>query len=226
MTLLFVHGSGFTGDVFRQQMDAFPGSHAPNLPGHLTAGTPETVEDFATFIAAYIRHQSLRDVVLCGHSLGAAIAIQIALDARIPVRALVLLGGGGRLRVAPAFLEGMERDFPATARQVASFFFAEPSEQRIDWAAGYMERVGPAQTLRDFRACDAFDALERLAEISVPVLALTGEADRLTPPKFAHGIADRVPGAQARILAGAGHFLMVERPEETNQAIRTFLSGI
>lgn len=226
VTLLFVHGSGFTGEVFGRQMEAFPGSHAPNLPGHLSAGAPESVEDFANFVAAYIREQDLRDVVLCGHSLGAAIAIQTALEARVPLRGLVLLGGGARLRVAPAFLEGMARDFPAAARQIASFFFAEPSDERIEWAAGCMERVGQAQTLRDFRACDAFDALERLPGVSVPVLALTGEADKLTPPKFAHGIADRVPGAQARILAGAGHFLLVERPEETNQAIRTFLSGI
>lgn len=225
MTLLFLHGAGFAGDVFAAQTAEFSESHAPNLPGHFSEGEPQTVGEFAQFIARYIRERDLHDVVLCGHSLGGAIAIQTALDRAVPLRALVLLGSSARLRVAPAFLRGFESDFYATARQVASYFFADPTAERIAWAADSMRRVGQAQTVRDFRACDAFDALERLGEITVPVMALTGEADKMTPPKFALALADRVPGAQARILAGAGHFLMVERPAETNHAIRTFLLG-
>jgi pimeloyl-ACP methyl ester carboxylesterase len=226
VTLVFLHGAGFGGDVFAAQTAEFEASHAPNLPGHFCPGQPQTVDEFAAFVAEYVHRNDLRDVVLCGHSLGGAIAIQTALDRAVPLRALVLLASGAKLRVAPAFLKGFESDFRATAREVASYFFAEPAPARIAWAADCMERVGPAQTLRDFRACDAFDALERLGEISVPVLALTGEADKMTPPKFAHALADRVPGAQARIIAGAGHFVMVEQPDETNEAIRACLSGI
>jgi pimeloyl-ACP methyl ester carboxylesterase len=54
------------------------------------------------------------------------------------------------------------------------------------------------------------------------LLALTGVADRLTPPKFAQFFADRVEGARARILPEAGHLLMLERPNETNAEIRAF----
>jgi pimeloyl-ACP methyl ester carboxylesterase len=226
VTLLFIHGAGFFGDVFAAQTADFAESHAPDLPGHGTAGQPESVGEFASFIARYVSERALRDVVLCGHSLGGAIAMQTALDRAIPLKAVVLLGCGARLRVAPAFLQGFQSDFESTAREVASYFFAEPTPARIEWAVGCMRRVGQGQTLRDFRACDAFDVLERLGEISVPVLALTGEADKMTPPKFTHALADRVPRGQARILGRAGHFSMVERPAETNEAIRTFLSGV
>lgn len=226
MTLVFIHGAGFTGEVFAQQVSAFAGAHAPNLPGHLTPGRPQSIAEFARFIAAYVQERDLPDVVLCGHSMGGAVALQTALDAAVPLRALVLLGSGARLRVAPSFFEGFERDFAATARLVAGYFFADPTAERIEWAAGFMERVGAEQTLRDFRACDAFDALERLGEVRLPLLALTGEADKMTPPKFAQALAGRVPDAQARILPAAGHLAMVERPEETNAAIRTFLSGV
>lgn len=226
MTLLFLHGAGSTGEAFAAQTAAFEGSHAPNLPGHLTAGDPQSVSDFADFVAAYVRSNDLRDVVLCGHSLGGAIALQTALDGKVPLRALILLGSGARLRVAPGFFEEFRRDFAAAARLVAGYYFAEPTNERIEWAAGTMESVGAAQTLRDFEACDAFDVLDRLGELSIPVLALTGEADKMTPPKFGQAFADRVPGARARILPRAGHFLMVERPEETNDAIRAFLMGI
>ena len=226
VTLMFIHGAGCTGEVFAPQMAAFPGSHAPNLPGHTSPGEPRSVAEFAAFIAGYAREHRLGDLVLCGHSLGGAIALETALQGEVPLRGLALLGCGARLRVAPAFLQGFQADFAATARLVAGYLFAEPTPERIEWAAGLMERVGASQTLRDFQACDAFDALDRIEAIRVPVLALTGESDRMTPPKFAQAIAGRVPGAQARILAGAGHFAMAERPEETNAALASFLSGL
>jgi pimeloyl-ACP methyl ester carboxylesterase len=226
VTLLFLHGAGSLGEAFAAQTAVFAGSRAPNLPGHLTAGEPQSVSEFADFVAEYVRSNELRDVVICGHSLGGAVAIQTALDGKIPLRALVLLGSGARLRVAQTFLEDFQRDFPSAARRVAGYYFAQSTPERIEWAARTMQLVGAAQTLRDFRACDAFDALGRLGEISIPVLAIAGEADKMTPPKFTQAFADRVPGAQARILPRAGHFVMVERPEETNDAIRAFLVGI
>lgn len=226
MTLVFLHGAGFTSEVFAAQLEEFEGALAPNLPGHLCAGEPESVAEFASFVATFVRERALRDVVLCGHSMGGAVALQSALDRTPGLRAVILLGSGARLRVAPAFIDGLASDFAATARLIARNFFADPEPERVEWAARFMERVGAPQTIRDFRACDAFDALERLGEIDVPLLALTGEADKMTPPKFADALADRVPGGQARIVPGAGHLVMVERPEETNAAIRAFLSGV
>ncbi len=96
----------------------------------------------------------------------------------------------------------------------------------MDAAVGMMLAVGQAQTVRDFRACDAFDALDRVDRIRLPVLALTGEADKLAPAKHAAALAGRVRGAQARMIRDAGHFVMVERPAETNAAIAAFVSGL
>jgi pimeloyl-ACP methyl ester carboxylesterase len=226
VTLLFVHGAGFTGEAFADQVAAFSGSHAPHLPGHGSPGEPQSIAQFADFLASYIDERKLRQVVLCGHSMGGAVALELALRRHPALAGLVVIGGGARLRVAPAIFERMEADFEEGARFVASFFFADPSPERIDWAVAAMQDVGQAQTLRDFHACDAFDALDRLGEVALPLLAVTGEHDKMTPPKFAQAFADRVPGAQARILQGAGHFAMVERPAETNAAIAAFLRGI
>lgn len=223
MRLLFVHGSGCTGDVFAAQLRAFTGAHAPNLPGHDAPGSPASVGEFADFIASYIATHELDDVVLAGNSLGGAIALECALRGLPQVAGIVLLGSGARLRVAPQVLAGLENEFEATATSLARLFFFEPLPQRVDEAVASMKRVGQAQTLRDFRACDAFDAVERVGKLGVPLLALTGEEDRLTPPKFAQFFANRVAGAQARIVPRAGHLIMVERPEETNAELRAFV---
>lgn len=226
MTLLFIHGAGCTGAVFDAQVRAFADSHAPNLPGHLCAGAPDSIAEFADAIEAYVAEKQLSAVVLCGHSMGGAVALELALRNRAWLTGAVLLGSGARMRVAPAFLDGLRSDFEPAARTIAEYYFAEPSEQRLEAAVQSMRRVGQAQTVRDFRACDAFDALERLGSVSVPLLALTGQADKMTPPKFALTLADRVPGTQARIVPAAGHFVMAERPAETNEAISAFLSGL
>ena len=226
MTLIFVHGAGFTGDAFAPQVQAFENAHFPNLPGHLCPGRPRHISDFAEFMEAYAAEHANGDAVLCGHSMGGAAAIEVALRRRVPLRALILIGSGARLRVAPAILEEVAADFQTAILRIATYFFAEPTEERVAWAVDFMRSVGPAQTLRDFQACNDFDALARLGDLSVPLLALTGEADRMTAPKFAHALADRVPGAQARIIPAAGHFVMVEQPEATNAEIAAFLSGV
>ncbi|HUN28947.1 MAG TPA: alpha/beta hydrolase, partial [Alphaproteobacteria bacterium] len=75
-------------------------------------------------------------------------------------------------------------------------------------------------------ACDAFDRIGQLAEVTLPVLAVTGERDVLTPPKFAQSLADRIPGASARIVPRAGHLAMAERPGEVNEALRAFVNHV
>jgi 3-oxoadipate enol-lactonase len=222
MQFFFVHGSGCTGDVFAAQLAAFPDAHAITLPGHTTPGAPATIGEFADAVSAELAGKAFDEAIVCGNSMGGAIALELAVRADPRVKAIVLLGSGSRLRVTPALLESLEADFAAGARALAPLFFAVPAPERIESAVAMMLHVGQAQTLRDFRACDAFDLTERLDDVRVPVLALTGESDRLTPPKYAQLVADRVPGGLARILPGAGHLAMVEKPEETNAALREF----
>jgi pimeloyl-ACP methyl ester carboxylesterase len=224
---VFVHGAGCTGDVFAQQLAAFEYASAPGLPGHGDGlPGPSSIGDFANQLAGAIGNDAAADIVLCGSSMGGAIALEMALRHPLPLAGIVLLGSGARLRVAPSIFERLDADFPAAAQELARAFFARPDPRLVDAAVEQMLRVGKEQTIRDFRACDAFDATESVAQLNVPLLALTGERDVFTPPKFALWFADRVPGAEARILPDAGHLAMLERPEETNAALRAFVERI
>jgi 3-oxoadipate enol-lactonase len=224
--LLFLHGAGFTGDVFEQQLRAFPEAQAPNLPGHLCEGAPKSIGEFADEVGTRAEQAGFERTVVCGHSMGGAVALELALRQPPWLAGAILLGAGARMRVAPAFLEGLESDFEATARRLAGYFFAHPAPERIEGAVNSMRRVGQAQTLRDFRACDAFDVLDRLESIRLPMLAVTGQQDALVPAKHAAALADRVPAARSRIVEGAGHFVMIEQPAETNETVAAFLRGL
>ena len=226
MQIVFVHGAGSTGAVFAAQTAAMPQALALTLPGHTTPGEPASVEAFADAVTDELRARDLRDVVLCGHSMGGAIALELALRRERRIRAVVMLSSGARLRVAPAILEQLENDFDAASLELPQHFYADATPERLHASTALMRAVGQAQTLRDFRACDAFNRVDRLEEVDLPFLALTGECDVLTPPKFANTLADRIPGASARIVPGAGHLAMAERPGHVNDALAAFVNHV
>jgi len=223
---VFVHGSGFTGAIFADQRAAFANSHAPNLPGHDAPGGCSTIAEFADFIEAYLSRNGLHEVCLCGNSMGGAIALQVGLRQNARVRALALLGSGARLRVAPWLLKGLRTDFEGTVGTIASKLYAQPSHEDLSRAVTFMRNVGPAQTRADYEACNAFDVTERLAELEVPVLAIAGENDVMTPPKYAQFVAARVRDGRVRVVPGAGHLMMAERPSETNEALADFVQSV
>ncbi len=226
MTLIFIHGAACLPHVFHAQLAAFPDAIAVNLPGHGTPGEPASIGEFADAVAAELDSRGVERAVLAGSSMGGAIALELALRNDPRIGGLVMLGSSARLRVAPAIFEAIDADFPAAAAMLANYFFAQPTEERLREAVTTMLEIGQAQTRRDFAACDAFDVRDRLEEIAVPLLALTGANDVMTPPKFAEAFVGRVPRATARILPDAGHLLFIERPDETNDAIRAFVTSI
>jgi 3-oxoadipate enol-lactonase len=222
--IFFIHGAGCTPASFGDFPQRFPGSQVPALPGRCgVAGQPASIEAFADAVEGVIAGRD--DAILCGHSMGGAVALEVALRGVSGVRGIVLLGSGSRLRVAPAIFEQLDADFEAASRQLAQWFFAEPTPERVAAAVADMSVVGREQTIRDFRACNAFDVGERLHELAVPLLAVTGERDAMTPPKYAQLLADRVPSGMARIIPGAGHFATIERPNDVAGAIAAFAAA-
>jgi len=92
--LVFIHGPGAGGcaDSFAYQLSHFPGSLAPNLPGHLEGDACPDVERYAEWLRGWLWAQGhKRDLVLVGFTLGACIGLQYALEYSDEVAALVLM---------------------------------------------------------------------------------------------------------------------------------------
>jgi pimeloyl-ACP methyl ester carboxylesterase len=91
-----------------------------------------------------------------------------------------------------------------------------------------MIREAPVGVIAEFYGallgCDQRDVLPVLGK--VPVTVVTGDKDRLIPPRLGAELAAEIPGARLAMVAGAGHALMLERPDVVNDVILSLLSEV
>ena len=73
----------------------------------------------------------------------------------------------------------------------------------------------------DLSACHAYQcALAAAAGITVPATLVLGERDMMTPARAGKALAAALPNARTVVLPGAGHMMMVERPDELLAALQ------
>ena len=227
MQLLFIHGSGGCAESFRFQLAAFPGARAVNLPGHPEGVLLESVSACTAWLHDYVEQEGLTDLVLAGHSLGGAIALQYALDYPGQPHGLVLIGSGARLKVHPRFLEPLEAAVVDPTRwnaQGGGFERVAPELAAV--MNGRRIENGPAAMLADMRACNDFDVMARLAQITLPVLAIVGSEDIMTPPKYSTFLATQLPRCEVVQVEGATHTGYAEQPDVFNAAIARFVQSL
>jgi pimeloyl-ACP methyl ester carboxylesterase len=224
--LFYVHGSGYTQDSFRDQVAAFPDSDVLSLPGH-PAGEPlRSVGDMAEWLDRYIHWAGAGKAFVAGNSLGGAIAMEWALRHPDHVAGLVLIGTGARLRVGQAIFDMLDHQWPASIPAMADIALsAGASAELRERVEQWQRTVGQKATRADYAACNEFDVMARLPEITAPVLVIVGGEDRLTPPKYSHYLHEHIAGSQLLEVPGAGHVVMAERPDVVNPAIAEFLEG-
>ncbi|MWG36065.1 alpha/beta fold hydrolase [Halomarina oriensis] len=231
---LYVHGSGGAHSVWVHQYGSrgFDGpSVALDLSGHGesddvdTDPGPETMTAYVEDVVAVARRTGAR--VLVGNSLGGAIALTVALDTDLDLTGLVLTGTGAKLGVSGDLEELLAEEFEAAVETLhgPDMLFHDADDETRTASIAAMEATGRAVTERDFLTCDAFDVRERLDEVAVPTLALTGEHDRLTPPSFHEYLADELPSSSAVTVEDAAHLSMLEHPDAWNDAVEPFLAG-
>lgn len=224
--LLYLHGSGHTADSFAAQASAFGGSLALSLPGH-PAGTPlDSVAASAGWLSARIDDIGSRAIV-AGNSLGGAIALQWALDHPEQAAGVVLVGSGARLRVSPEIFRMIDDDWPACIDTLVGWSLGPNASTALrERSQSWHRIVGKETTRTDYTACDRFDVMQRLDELHLPVLIIVGSNDRMTPVKYSTFLHEHIRGSMLAVVPDAGHLVMAELPEATNELMRSFLETI
>lgn len=232
-TLVFIHGAGQKGKFWQAQVDGLAdmaNTIAVDLPGHgnSNGGGFRQVGDYAAAIVDTIDALGIAAPVVCGLSMGGAIAQHLLIHHARRIKAGILINTGARLKVAPILIETIERNFDAHLSGLIDFAVAPVNQQTPDICRHVLASAidSPTVAADDFRACDAFDETEGVSAIRQPVLVLSARQDLLTPVRYAEWLAEHIPGASHTAIDNAGHMSPVEQPDAVNGSIRRFLETL
>jgi len=224
-TVVFLHGAAASGLVFGNQFQPFRKKaqcYFVDLPGHGASprlSTTSTINTYADSVVDFIRELK-RPVDLVGHSMGGAIALEIALLHPELLRRLILVASGCRLPGSAEVLKWLEQNYESGLDRIARNCFSDSVDASLlRTSRSQMARTDPEIVRTDFLACSLFARCDRLQEIRVPTLVICGEDDRMAPIELSQQLANSIPNARLEVIPRGSHLVMLEQPQRFNEAV-------
>ena len=239
--VLLIPGFATNFHLFDGQVDALSAKHTVtryDLRGQGKSSAPAagySTQEHVGDLAGLMGHLGVTRAHLVGASMGGAVAVRAALEHPDLVASLALAGAVvdgfsawsddfvQRLRrarklaqsegVAPALVDWKQHPFFGATRDREAFF-----ARVLEYSgAGWLDNTKPARAgPSDF---------DRLPQIKAPTLAVVGSRDVEACKVIAREVGQRVPGARFAEVAGAGHLVPWDAPDEFNRALLGFLAG-
>ncbi|MEM1250607.1 MAG: alpha/beta hydrolase [Acidobacteriota bacterium] len=235
-TVVWIHGLGCRSDFWQPQVEVLAGEARlilVDLIGHAGSDKPEieyTMELYARNVLAVMDAAGVDQAVLVGHSMGVPVVREVARAASERVRAVLAVDG--ILTLLPIFkqfngtvtqrFEGdaYEENFGAFVET----FFGDFATEEIREAVRSSMLSAPQQMVLSSMRHMYDESVWRPVAIEAPIVSLmAGKA--VLPPNYRTMHVEEFPQADYRTAEGAGHFVMLEAPETTTQAVRDLLAA-
>ncbi|WP_203580144.1 alpha/beta fold hydrolase [Microbacterium hibisci] len=213
---VLVHGIGMGRSVFADLARHLGDGEviAIDLPGYGDAPEPArvlTMERTADLVAAYLRERVARPAVVVGHSMGAQVALEMAVRHPEVVDRLVLIGP----TVDPA-----ARTAPRQIGRLLLDIAVESPTVIVRGAREYL-RAGPRLRAK-FHAMLVHRPEDVLHLADVPALVLRGEEDLVVLPDWCRQVADGLPQGRLEEVPDHGHETMIRDAAPVARLIREF----
>jgi proline-specific peptidase len=261
LALIALHGGpGLDHTMFGHWLDPEDGEYRLLLVDERAMGRSDpappatwTLDRHARDVDALATTLGLERYAVLGHSFGAFVALQHAVD--FPDRPAATIVSSGL--PSERYLDHVERELAAfepveLREQVASswareaqartqdevgalladqlpFHFADPRDPRMEDMRDAMADAVYAPDVLRAAATDGYGHIEvedRLAGVTHPVLVLAGRHDRTCSVEGAEAIAAGIPGAELVVFEHSGHMSFVEEPDAYRAALQRFLARI
>ena len=205
--------------------------YAIDLPGHgnSTGTAHHRVTFYQSAIIDFIAQLGINRAVLVGHSLGAAIGLQLAHDHPEHVAGLVCIAGAASFQIDSSFIDLFRvPQTQKTALELMKTYFA-PQCGNQQWFPNLLKSLTTVRNslwYADLRASEQFDLRSQLSRINTPALVLSGTHDPLVSSSSASYLAHQLPNAELIRFYKHGHMLMLEDPKGVAKDILGFYQKI
>lgn len=245
--VVLVHGTPSRSCIWSAVVSALAARHAVHVLDLLGFGQSRGAADQDTSIpaqaralAALIKHWDLEAPGIAGHDIGGAVVLRTHLLERIPFSHIALVDAvvvrpwitpttRHKQAYAEAYRTMPNHVFQSTVLAHLRTATARPMDDAT-FAAVFGQWEGEDEQVRFMRNLEQFD--ERYTEefepllgtLRVPVRIVWGERDAWLDPAVAHRLRVLIPGAELALIPGAGHFSMLDRPDEVTRKLEGFFA--
>ena len=236
--LIFLPGSGQSHLTFilQTRFFAFEGYsiYAPDFPGHgFSEGKPlKTIEEMADWVAELMNHCNLQSAILIGHSQGCLVAMAFAHKYPKLAKKLILIAGALQIKVNDYLLNTSINALSDAVSMMIEWghgknghFFSptQPGHSLMGVGRELMLSNKPEALNADLNACNQFDAGLIASTLDLPVLCILAQSDKMTPIKLGIKMANAIKNAKYVEIAKSGHMIPLEKPDEVNSEILSFV---
>jgi pimeloyl-ACP methyl ester carboxylesterase len=231
--VILIHGAGSSHTIWPAEIRRMAGQRvmAVDLPGHGRTGGVgmQSIRAYAGHMVEFLADLGLYQAVFVGHSMGGAVALELAVNHPAHVAGLGLIAAGAYLGVDPVFLENLSN--PVTAPSALTWlrqraFGRQATPVLIERFINSIKETRTSVLYGDWRACAEFDLREQISRAEAPAWIIAGSEDQLIPIAYAHFLAGRLPASRLQIIPGAGHMALLEEPARVSQGLQQFLSAL
>ena len=230
--IVYIHGAGSNGHFANKLLDILSATHSPlsfDFPAHGRSSGIDSlgsITAYSDFTYNLWKTLGVRPAVLMGHSMGGAIAMDLALRHPEMVDGLALTCTAPKFNIPDDRVDVWAQVMKGRQPQPFNKDSCSPQTPQEIVQQGWMEQIKTDPRVRhfDLLACQQVDLTSKLGEISKPTLILAGKDDVATPVAQSEEMRDKIPGAQLTVVEDAGHWLPIEKPQEACDAVNAFFS--
>lgn len=239
--LLLLHPVGADHSLFDAVVPALLETHQvlrPDLRGHGGSQSPAAqayrIEDLAGDVLALCDALGWSQFSVCGVSLGAMTALQMAVQAPTRVQALVICSAAARMpeppaggwdaRITAAKAQGIATQAGGMVERMFSADFRATQAPAIGTFTTVFEQTDPVGYANCLAVLRDADLRPHLPQLSMPALVVNGSQDALIQPAAIEALTQGLPHAR-RVVLETGHFPLVEAPGAFVAAVKPFLAA-
>jgi pimeloyl-ACP methyl ester carboxylesterase len=240
--LLYLHGMGGGGrwESYHMALANDTVTYAPTLPGwhdFSPAAGLASVADYAGVVFDFLDAIEVDKAVLAGHSVGAWIALRVAIERPERVARLIVVDSlGVDTPEAPA-VDLRALDEESFAKRLLARLGAIATANPYGFGAEFTTARTSPEFERQWKGHDLVVRLQHgvrgdagmqaaLDSIEAETLIVWGDRDGIAPPAHANILREKIPNARCALIEDAGHLPMVERREAFHRVLRDFLVGV
>ena len=219
-SILFIAGAGMDHRLVRAIKLPSSEYNKPliiDFPGHGDSKgfSSNRIESYSKFLVDSLAAHDLKDLSLCGHSMGGLVALDMVAKHKHSVKSLILVNSIYPTRVADALIAKAKTG----NGQAADFIIKYGLHRRLLGLKNAFSHGDEPVMLNDLEACNDYQLdINELKNLRISISIILGSKDRLVDLKAVEKFTDVVP-SQIYTMEEVGHFSFFEDPEKLSKLI-------